>query len=191
MSGVSFAGIHSSEDFVRAIEAIPLDTYQNAKHVVFNSSTLREIPSGLHQLCPCLERLYIHNHNAVETLPRDLYKLTALYHINASCNQLRRLPSSLSRMTWLTSINLVGNSRIPNGLAQYSYVPHMTGSLISQIGDYYGPIEQRERLAVAAIMRFVRTRSVPDIARMIGQMVWRCYCIGERVLLEPKRIKTK
>ncbi len=117
--------------------------------------------------------------NRIRYIPlRFMRKMTQLKSLSFDKNPLLRLPASISHLTQLLSLSFHECPNIPAELTVYRNCIFR----LKQIGEYYGAIERRERLAVAAIMRYVRARSAPDIARMIGQMVWQQYERGEYML---------
>ncbi len=122
--------------------------------------------------------------NKFNTVPAVIYAMTRLREVNITYCNITRIPSRMSRLINLSSLSILAGNPIealfqmrPSSPAQARLLEYST---------YYAAVEQRERHAVAAVVRYLRARSAPDIARMIGKMIWRAYQSGQCVLNDKK-----
>ncbi len=123
--------------------------------------------------------------NQFKALPTVICAMTQLRSLFVNHCKIERIPSGITRLTkmdclWILRGNAIEDLfLLPMGMIRIQ----MRLPLYSK---YFAAVEQRERHAVAAVMRYLRARSAPDIARMIGQMIWRAYQSGQCVLNDKK-----
>ncbi len=123
--------------------------------------------------------------NQFKTLPTVICAMTQLRALFVNHCKIERIPSGITRLTKMDCLWIL------RGNAFEDVLPPSVGIMTIQTrlpiySKYFATVEQRERRAVAAVMRYLRARSAPDIVRMIGQMIWRSYQSGQCVLNDKK-----
>ncbi len=139
-------------------------------------------PKNIPQLYPNVTRLTLHN--SLKHIPPWVFFMRELQSLHIECTGLVRFPASLGSFTLLPALGTIRFNTMHLDAVfkeKVKFCP-LLGQLQVAIGEYFGPIEAKERAAVAMIIISLRKRTNRDIAVMIAQMVWESYVEGDAIL---------
>ncbi len=139
---------------------------------------METFPDDMCTLFPNVEYLYCTD-NQLLMLPFSLCTMTKLKAAHFTNNNLQRLPSSITRLVNLRSVELQGNASLPDEFQENTINCHATCSLQRRIGAYYGPIDRSCRKTIVTLLGIRQFRRVStlamigkDVVNIIGKMMW-------------------